>query len=286
MKRYINMAWAVIYTSGPRILNKYCKWNETPTDNFLETQCPLKFRARPPDNWPRAGRRIQLRHLLNMILTIFYPFLSITRIIYLRLTENLVSGIIYRVLEPLTRRLLVDSSRGLGVWTIKKWDISGVGILETAFSRLARQLNVQGGVKMFIAYHCGISSLTAGAGSGLAKWGWWPARICREASRLSMLKAAGRGLDEGERLCSRVSEAAASSGSSSPSLSSPTTSISCSRMGSLLPPLPPFLAASHSCRSCAISTMIPFASSFFCCFSSCNTNKRYLHLPRQSSYIV
>ena len=56
--------------------------------------------------------------------------------------------------------------------------------------------------------------------------------------------------------------------SSSLSESSPTTSISCSSMGSKLPPRPPFLAASHSRRSWDSSTWIPFPSSFFCCFSS------------------
>lgn len=36
--------------------------------------------------------------VFDMILTIFYPFLSITEFIYLRLTENLVPLIIYRFL--------------------------------------------------------------------------------------------------------------------------------------------------------------------------------------------
>jgi len=36
--------------------------------------------------------------VFDMILTIFYPFLSITDFIYLRLTENLVPRIIYRFL--------------------------------------------------------------------------------------------------------------------------------------------------------------------------------------------
>lgn len=36
--------------------------------------------------------------VFDMILTIFYPFLSITEFIYLRLTEKLVPLIIYRFL--------------------------------------------------------------------------------------------------------------------------------------------------------------------------------------------
>ena len=114
-----------------------------------------------------------------------------------------------------------------------------------------------------VHYHCCTSSFTAWL--KLFESSWY-----LEASKLSMLNAF-----IGFWLCGDKSDLSWSSRSSSLSLSSPTTSISCSRIGSLFPPFPPFLAASHSCLSCEISTMMPLASNFFCCFSSWKIKYHY-----------
>jgi len=63
-----------------------------------------------------------IKVVFNMIFTIFYPFLSITEFIYLRVTENLVPLIIYRVLTSIAQHCpaLAKTPSGVRTMNIKR----------------------------------------------------------------------------------------------------------------------------------------------------------------------